>query len=190
MIRFLRALLIAATLLMGNTAVADDDAADLTRMLNEFLAGASINDAAAHDRFWAEDLIYTGSSGERIGKADIMSGFSAPAKGNNAEADTADAEAGDAEKTEAKETEAEATEAEETEAEEAATVYTAEEIRIQQYGDTAIVAFKLVATASPAGDNAGAASEVSYYYNTGAFLRRNGAWQAVAWQATRIPAAP
>jgi Domain of unknown function (DUF4440) len=113
--------------------------------------------------FWAEDLIYTSSSGERIGKADIMDGFSAPAKANEAEADKA---------------------------EEATTVYTAEDIRIQQYGDTAIVAFKLVGTPSRAGDNAGDTPEVLYFYNTGTFLRRNGVWQVVAWQATRIPAAP
>jgi len=25
------------------------------------------------------------------------------------------------------------------------------------------------------------------YFNTGTFLRRNGAWQVVAWQATAIP---
>ncbi|HWW74504.1 MAG TPA: hypothetical protein VNZ44_03860, partial [Pyrinomonadaceae bacterium] len=47
------------------------DAAELTRLLNEFLAGAGRNDAAAHERFWAEDLVYTGSSGRRVGKADI-----------------------------------------------------------------------------------------------------------------------
>ncbi|HEU0106862.1 MAG TPA: hypothetical protein VFT38_11870, partial [Vicinamibacteria bacterium] len=35
------------------------DEAELTRLLREFLAGASRNDAAAHERFWAEDLIYT-----------------------------------------------------------------------------------------------------------------------------------
>jgi hypothetical protein len=168
MIRFLKALLIAAALLMGQTATADDDAADLTRMLNEFLAGASTDDAAAHDRFWAEDLIYTSSSGERFGKADIMGGLGAPAKANNAKADEAEAD----------------------KAKEATTVYTAEDIRIQQYGDTAIVAFKLVGTPSHAGDKAGATPEVLYYYNTGTFLRRNGVWQVVAWQATRIPAAP
>jgi hypothetical protein len=169
----LKALLIAAALVMGQAAMADDDAADLTRMLNEFLAGASINDAAVHDRFWAEDLIYTSSTGERFGKADIMGGFSAPAKVNEAEAN-----------------EAEANEAESVEAEEATTVYTAEDIRIQQYGDTAIVAFKLVGTPSHAGNDTGAALEVLYFYNTGTFLRRNGVWQVVAWQATRIPAAP
>jgi len=46
----------------------------LTELLNEFLEGASYNDADTHDRFWAEDLIYTGSNGNRIAKADIMSG--------------------------------------------------------------------------------------------------------------------
>ena len=175
----LKALLIASALSVGHAAMAADDAAELTRMLNEFLAGASINDAAAHDRFWAEDLIYTSSSGERIGKADIMGGLSASANANSAEADKADAETGDA---------AEAVTVEAT------TVYTAEDIRIQQYGDTAIVAFKLVGTPLASGENNGAASaaelEVLYYYNTGTFLRRDGVWQVVAWQATRIPAAP
>ena len=45
------------------------DAAELTRLLNVFLAGAGRNDAAVHDRFWADDLIYTRSAGSRIGKA-------------------------------------------------------------------------------------------------------------------------
>ncbi|HEY2799027.1 MAG TPA: hypothetical protein VGI85_00400, partial [Chthoniobacterales bacterium] len=39
------------------------DAAELTKLLKDFLAGASRNDVAMHDRFWADDLIYTGSSG-------------------------------------------------------------------------------------------------------------------------------
>ena len=171
---FLKALLVVAALVNGNMAMAGDDSAELTRMLNEFLAGASVDDAAAHERFWADDLIYTSSSGERIGKADIMGGLSAPANANKAEADKADVEA--------------------AVTGEATTVYTAQDIRIQQYGDTAIVAFKLVGTTSRAGVNTGAAAaaaaefEVLYYYNTGTFLRRNGVWQVVAWQATRIPA--
>jgi len=144
---------------------ASDDSIELTNLLNTFLAGASVDDAAAHDRFWAEDLIYTSSTGERIGKADIMSGLNEPAPANKGEAVAV-----------------------------AATVYTAEDIRIHQYGDTAIVAFKLVGTTAAAkGVTAAtptAASEVLYYYNTGTFLRRDGRWQVVAWQATRIPAAP
>ncbi len=62
------------------------------------------------------------------------------------------------------------------------TVYSATEIDIRVYGDTAIVAFKLVGT--PRSNNTAVAE---YYYNTGTFLRRDGAWQVVAWQATKIP---
>jgi hypothetical protein len=127
------------------------DAAALTGLLNEFLAGAGRNDAAVHDRFWAEDLIYTGSSGRRVGKADIMRDVrSAPAP-----------KAGDPK-----------------------TVFTAEDVRIQQYGDTAVVAFRLVGTTTTGG-----ATEVSKFLNTGTFLRRGGRWQAVSWQATRLPRA-
>ena len=53
-------------------AQAAPNAAELTRLLNEFLAGAGRNDAAAHDRFWAEDLIYTRSAGVRINKEELM----------------------------------------------------------------------------------------------------------------------
>ena len=125
------------------------DAAELTRLLNEFLAGAGRNDAAVHERFWAEDLIYTGSSGRRVGKADIMRDVrSAPAP-----------KAGDP-----------------------ATVFTAEDVRIRQYGDTAVVAFRLVGTTERDG-----ATEVSKFLNTGTFLKRGGRWQAVSWQATKLP---
>src|SRR5262245_56210682 len=128
---------------------ATKDADKLTRLLNDFLDGASRNDAAMHDRFWAEDLIYTGSSGRRIGKADILRGLrSAPAP-----------KPGDPK-----------------------TTYTAEEIRIQQYGETAIVAFRLVG-ATEQGDK----TEVMKYLNTGTFLKRNDVWQAVSWQATKLP---
>jgi ketosteroid isomerase-like protein len=63
------------------------------------------------------------------------------------------------------------------------TVYTAEDIRIQQYGDTAVVAFRLVATSEKAG-----AKKVTHYLNTGTFLKRDGKWRAVSWQATTVPA--
>ena len=45
--------------------------AELEQLLDEFLQGASVNDAEMHDRFWAEDLIYTSSAGERTTKAGI-----------------------------------------------------------------------------------------------------------------------
>ena len=125
------------------------DAPELTKLLNDFLAGAGRNDAAMHERFWADDLIYTSSPGRRIGKTDIMKEVRAegpPKPGDES------------------------------------TVYTAEEIRIQQYGDTAIVAFRLVGTTDKAGKKT-----VNNYLNTGTFLKRDGKWQAVAWQATVMP---
>jgi ketosteroid isomerase-like protein len=127
------------------------DAGELTRLLKEFLDGASRNDAATHDRFWAEDLIYTGSSGRRVGKADIMRDVrSAPAPKPG----------------------------------EPTIAYGAEEIRIHQYGETAIVAFRLTAKTEKEGK-----AETTNYLNTGIFLKRNGKWQVVSWQATRMPAA-
>ena len=51
------------------------DAAKLTALLNEFLAGAGRNDAAVHDRFWADDLIYTRSAGSRTNKDEDMKGL-------------------------------------------------------------------------------------------------------------------
>lgn len=58
------------------TAQADDTEKEaLTTLLYEFLEGASYNDPETHNRFWANDLIYTGSNGTRIGKSDIMNGL-------------------------------------------------------------------------------------------------------------------
>ena len=63
-----------------------------------------------------------------------------------------------------------------------ATTYTAEDVRIQQYGDTAIVAFRLVGVTKN-----GTNTLTSQNLNTGTFLKRNGMWQVVAWQSTRMP---
>lgn len=127
------------------------DVAELTKLLNDFLAGASKNDIAMHDRFWADELVYTSALGRRKSKADIM---------RELKAETA------------------AT----PKPEEGTTVYTAEDIRIQQYGDTAVVAFQLVGTTDKAGSKT-----VANYFNTGTFLKRNGKWQVIAWQATALP---
>src|SRR5262247_3165361 len=70
--RILSTLIVALMLALNLQAQTAPDADELTKLLKEFLAGASRNDAAMHDRFWAEDLIYTGSSGRRIAKQDIM----------------------------------------------------------------------------------------------------------------------
>ncbi len=134
---------------LGANAQTAPDAGELTKLLNEFLAGASRNDPSVHDRFWAEDLIYTGSAGRRRGKSDIMHDVrSAPAP-----------KPGDP-----------------------TTVYSAADIRIQLYGNTAIVAFRLVGTTVK-----NATTEVTNYLNSGTFLKRKGKWQVVNWQSTRMP---
>ena len=133
----------------GLRAETAPDAAALTKLLQDFLAGAGKNDAAMHDRFWADELIYTSSAGRRLGKAELMKGVreDGPAKPD-----------------------------------EPPTIYSAEDIRIEQFGDTAIVAFRLVATTDEKGK-----PTVNQYLNTGTFLKRNGEWRAVAWQATVLP---
>lgn len=65
-------------------------------------------------------------------------------------------------------------------ADEPPTVYTAEDVDIRVYGDTAVIAFRLVGTSD---------GSVQEYFNTGTFIRQDGEWRAVAWQATRIPGA-
>ncbi len=65
------------------------------------------------------------------------------------------------------------------------TTYSAEDITIHEYGDTAIVAFRLVART----EHQDGRVETERYRNTGTFLRRRGRWQAAAWQATMVPPA-
>lgn len=60
--------------------------------------------------------------------------------------------------------------------------YSAESILVHDYGDTAVMAFRLVEHNTL---GAGRVDE-AYYRNTGTFLRRNGQWQVIAWQSTRI----
>ena len=63
--RLLCAVLVFTSLLIALRAGPATDAPELTKLLQDFLAGAGRNDAAMHDRFWADDLIYTGSAGRR-----------------------------------------------------------------------------------------------------------------------------
>lgn len=58
------------------------------------------------------------------------------------------------------------------------TIFTAEEIQINVYNDMAVVAFKMKGTTGV---------ELQYYLNSGTFLKRDGRWQVVNWQATKIP---
>lgn len=72
-----RILVILLLLAMPQFAQSQDENAkeELTQLLDDFLLGAGKNDVEMHDRFWAEDLIYTSSSGERFGKKKLMEGL-------------------------------------------------------------------------------------------------------------------
>jgi Domain of unknown function (DUF4440) len=61
--------------------------------------------------------------------------------------------------------------------------YSADDITVRDYGNMAIVNFRLIQHVEDRGKKA-----TNYYRNTGTFLKRNGRWQAVAWQSTRVPA--
>jgi len=135
---------VLGVLLLNAPFAAADEKSELTQLLHDFLAGVS--ERGTHDRFWADDLVYTSSSGTRTNKAEIMSGFD--------ETGTEDSD-------------------------EEAPAYSAEDVQINVYGSTTVVAFRLVAKTAGSADQE--------YFNTGTFLKRNGAWQAVAWQATKIP---
>jgi ketosteroid isomerase-like protein len=119
------------------------DSEEILRLLEDFLANASVE--AAHERFWAEDLVYTSSRGTRTTKAEIMASFEGAADQG-----------------------------------EPGPVYSAEDVQLKLYGDTAVVAFRLVGTP-------GEEAAKDYYFNTGTFLKRAGEWRVVAWQATKIP---
>jgi len=70
-------LLALLLLSLASPARAADDAAQLASLLDAFMAGASVDDAAMHQRFWADDLVYTSSAGERFGKREIIEGLQA-----------------------------------------------------------------------------------------------------------------
>lgn len=119
---------------------------ELTVLLRQFLDNAGRGDRAGFERFFADDVIYTRSSGVVMNKVDILRGIE-----------------------KLKPTE------------ESKTRYSAEDIVLHDYGDTAVVAFRLVAETQRKDRKV----ETMNYRNTGMFLRRNGAWQVVAWQSTK-----
>lgn len=147
--RLISSAIIVLMLTVTLTAQTPSDAAELTNLLKEFLAGASRNDASMHDRFWADDLIYTGSGGKRRSKADVMRDVRSAPPPKPADPKT---------------------------------TFTGEDIRIQQYGNTAIIAFRLVGTTVHEGK-----SNIANFLNSGTLLKRNGKWQVVSWQATKVP---
>jgi ketosteroid isomerase-like protein len=57
-----------------------------------------------------------------------------------------------------------------------------DDFTVHPYGEMAVVNFRLIAHNTENGKPG-----TAYYRNTGTFLKRNGKWQVVAWQATKVP---
>ena len=128
---------------------AEQTRTEIATMLTTFLTPAVNNSRAGHDRFWAEDLVYTSSAGKVMSKADILKSFDDEPK------------------------------AEALKSAEPGPVFSAEDVLVRPYGDMAALTFRLVEH-DPDG-------KTSYFRNSGTFLWRRGKWQAVTWQATRVP---
>lgn len=125
--------------------VTDVTTQTIAALLDEFLA--RVDDPAMHERFWADDLVYTSGQGVVRTKAEIVRSVAAAVHDPAA----------------------------------ARTSYGAEDVRLRPYGEFAALTFRLVIR-NPDGTT-------WYSRNSGAFLRRDGLWQVVTWQATREPAA-
>jgi hypothetical protein len=140
---------VAMILLAGALTAAEAQSADVktevTQLLSNFLA--KVDDPAMHERFWADDLIYTGSSGAVRTKPEILKsvreGASQPQDPKAPKV-----------------------------------TFGAEEITVRQFGDTAVLNFKLVQHIEGKPDN--------FFRNSGTLVKRDGKWQVVSWQATRV----
>ena len=148
---FAIALGFTGTALVGGAADApansqDQARATITKSLNDFLTYNS--DPAQHDRWWAEDLVYTTSAGLVKTKPMIMQAFADAAKPGAPKAEPRAA-------------------------------YSAEDVLVRIYGETAALTFRLVAK-NPDGTK-------NTFRNSGTLLHRNGQWQVITWQATKEP---
>ncbi|WP_066966461.1 nuclear transport factor 2 family protein [Microbulbifer sp. Q7] len=154
----LKTIRLTLLLTLFSGSVFADDREALNDLLNQFLAGAA-DDIQVHQRFWADDLIYTSSSGQRFGKAVIIDGMQ---KAEEEEKNSRN---------------------EEVEAS-APMRYRAEDTDIRLLDNTAIIAFRLIAEPASSSDKQAKKME---FFNTGTFVKRDGEWRALAWQATKIP---
>jgi len=112
----LLALLAAIAAYGGNANSSSDEhtRTEIAALLTTFLTPAVNNTAAGHERFWADDLVYTSSTGKVMSKADIMKSFADEPK---AEPDK-QAKPGP--------------------------VFTAEDVLVRPHGDMAALTFRLV----------------------------------------------
>jgi hypothetical protein len=137
--------LLTVLALPGTPVVAAEDGdtvAEITQLLVWFLAPGNNPRAATHQRFWADDVVYTRATGLVRTKADIMAGFS----GGQPPAEEIR--------------------------------WSAEDVLVRPYGDAAALTFRLVGQAAD--------GSTKQYRNSAMFLKRDGEWRAVTWQATPI----
>lgn len=138
--------LLAIAALPARAGESTETVAEITQLLNWFLAPDNNPRATTHQRFWAEDVVYTSSSGIVRRKADILASFD----GSERPAD--------------------------------AMRWSAEDVLVRPYDDAAALTFRLVGRATD--------GKISLYRNSAMFLKRDGEWRAVTWQATRIQDTP
>jgi len=132
-----------------------DAKVEVTALLNEFLS--KVDSSAMHERFWADDLIYVGNGGAVRTKAEIVKSVK-----------DGEAKAAEAAKDAAKKPD------------DPKVTFGAEDMTIRQFGETAVLNFKLVQHTEGKPDQA--------YRNAGVLVLRNGKWQVISWQATKVPA--
>jgi hypothetical protein len=138
------AMILLASALTAAEAQSDTAKAEVTNLLREFLS--KVDSSAMHERFWADDLIYTGSSGVVRTKQEIVKSV------RESEGKPADPK-------------------------EPKVTFDAEDISVRQFGDLAVLNFKLVQHTAGQPDN--------FYRNSGTLVKRDGKWQVVSWQATK-----
>jgi ketosteroid isomerase-like protein len=120
----------------------------IEKMVREFLADVPKGDRKIFENFFAEDVIYTRSTGVTVDRTEILKNIDVRA------------------------------------ANEPQATFEADGFTVHPYGDTAVVNFRLVMH-----NVVNSKQETVYFRNTGTFLKRNGKWQVVAWQATKVPPA-
>jgi ketosteroid isomerase-like protein len=118
----------------------------VTQMVQQFLAAVPKGERQTFDNFFADDVIYTRSTGVTVTKADIIKNIDVRA------------------------------------ANEPTATFSADDITVHPYGNMAVVNFRLIMSTEDSGK-----TQATYFRNTGTFLKRNGKWQVVAWQATKVP---
>lgn len=129
----------------GRTATPVRAQAEVSAALQNFLA--HVDDPATHERWWADDLVYTGSSGKVTTKQEIVKSVRAAASKPK-------------------------------DPKEPESSFAAEDIKVSQFGDVAVLSFRLVQHEG---------QKTNYFRNTGTLIQRDGRWQVIAWQATKAP---